>query len=200
MCKTFVLHLDKIGYVLWSQSLLTRKSKTDGEKIRPNSSEFQGRRKYKNLGVPVLFGGHNLAPLAEIRLTDLPKSGGAMAPTAPTGTTPLSLYVQLKTRLYGGASATLDFARHRSKTCSFKIISSTPSFWNLPPVLVHSTFTTYSVHNARYKIAVIRILIAKADEVVYFYQNVVEGPKNTVNQTGYSEVVRNEYFGVIIPV
>ena len=37
--------------------------------------------------MPVLFGGHNLPPLAEIGLTDLPKSGGAMAPPVPPGTT-----------------------------------------------------------------------------------------------------------------
>ena len=30
--------------------------------------------------MPVLFGGHNLLPLVEIGLTDLPKSRGAMAP------------------------------------------------------------------------------------------------------------------------
>ena len=30
----------------------------------------------ENLGVPVSFGGHNLPPLVEIGLTDLPKSGG----------------------------------------------------------------------------------------------------------------------------
>ena len=29
----------------------------------------------ENPGVPVLFGGHNLLPLVEIGLTDLPKSG-----------------------------------------------------------------------------------------------------------------------------
>ena len=40
-------------------------------------------------GVPVLFGGHKLPPLVEIGLTDLPKSGGAMAPPAPPGTTGL---------------------------------------------------------------------------------------------------------------
>ena len=32
---------------------------------------------YQNPGVPVLFGWHNLSPLVEIGLTDLPKSGGA---------------------------------------------------------------------------------------------------------------------------
>ena len=31
----------------------------------------------ENPEVPVLFGGHNLPPLVEIGLTDLPKSGGA---------------------------------------------------------------------------------------------------------------------------
>ena len=39
----------------------------------------------ENLGVPVLFGGHNLPPF-EIGLTDLPKSRGTMVPLAPTGT------------------------------------------------------------------------------------------------------------------
>ena len=38
----------------------------------------------ENLGVPVLFGGHNLPHLVEIGLTDLPKS-----PPAPPGTTGL---------------------------------------------------------------------------------------------------------------
>ena len=47
----------------------------------------------ENLGVPVLFGGHNLPPLFEIGLTDLPKSGGAMALPAPPGTTGL-LYMR----------------------------------------------------------------------------------------------------------
>ena len=43
----------------------------------------------EDLGVSVLFGGHNLPPLVEIGLTDLPKSEGAMAPPAPPGTTGL---------------------------------------------------------------------------------------------------------------
>ena len=47
--------------------------------------------RFENSGVPVLFGGHNLPPpLVEIGLTNLPKSGGAMAPPAPSGTTPLN--------------------------------------------------------------------------------------------------------------
>ena len=43
----------------------------------------------KNPRVPVLFGGHNLPPLVEIGLTDLPKSECAVAPPASPGTTPL---------------------------------------------------------------------------------------------------------------
>ena len=39
--------------------------------------------KSENSGVTVLFGGHNLPTLVEIGLTDLPKSGDAMAPLAP---------------------------------------------------------------------------------------------------------------------
>jgi hypothetical protein len=34
--------------------------------------------KYENLGVPVLFCGHNLSSRVEIGLTDLPKSGSTM--------------------------------------------------------------------------------------------------------------------------
>ena len=37
----------------------------------------------------MLYGGHNLPSLVEIGLTDVPKSGGAMAPPAPPETTPL---------------------------------------------------------------------------------------------------------------
>jgi hypothetical protein len=44
---------------------------------------YKGRS--DNPGVPVLFGGHNLPPMVEIGLTDLPKSGGAMAPPGTTG-------------------------------------------------------------------------------------------------------------------
>ena len=40
-------------------------------------------------GVPVVMWGHNLPSLLEIGLTDVPKSGGAMAPPAPPGTTGL---------------------------------------------------------------------------------------------------------------
>ena len=39
----------------------------------------------ENPGVPVLFGGHNMPPLVEIGLSDLSKSGRAMAPLAPPG-------------------------------------------------------------------------------------------------------------------
>ena len=44
----------------------------------------------ENPGEPVLFSGHNLPPLVEIGLTDLPKSVGAMALLAPPGTTGLT--------------------------------------------------------------------------------------------------------------
>ena len=54
-----------------------------------NMDRVEGRP--ENLGVPVLFGGHNLPLLVEIGLTDLPKSVGAMAPLAPPGTTPLAV-------------------------------------------------------------------------------------------------------------
>ena len=40
--------------------------------------------------------GYNLPPLVEIGLTDLPKSGGAMTPPAPPGTTGLYKYTNWK--------------------------------------------------------------------------------------------------------
>ena len=49
----------------------------------------------ENPGVPVLFGGHKLPPLFEIGLTDLPKSGGAMALSATPGAIPLSIFLLL---------------------------------------------------------------------------------------------------------
>ena len=57
----------------------------------------------ENPVVPVSFGGHNLPPLVEIELTDLPKSGGAMAPTVSPGTTGLGSWkwqVLLTCRVY----------------------------------------------------------------------------------------------------
>ena len=53
---------------------------------------FRDVGKSENLWVPVSFGGNNLSPLVEIGLTDLPKSGGAMA---TPGTTPM-LFSKLK--------------------------------------------------------------------------------------------------------
>ena len=48
--------------------------------------------RFEKSGVPVLFGGHNMpTPLVVIGLTNLPKFGGAMAPTAHPGTTPLNI-------------------------------------------------------------------------------------------------------------
>ena len=46
--------------------------------------------KSENPGVPLLFAGHNLPPLVEIGLTDLPKSEGVMGPPEPPGTTGLA--------------------------------------------------------------------------------------------------------------
>ena len=57
------------------------------EMIKPLYSRAVGRS--ENPGVPVLFGGHNLPHFVERGLTNLPKSGGAMAPPAPPGTTGL---------------------------------------------------------------------------------------------------------------
>ena len=42
-------------------------------------------KRSENPGVPVLFGGLYLPSLAEIKLTDLPKSGGAREPPGTPG-------------------------------------------------------------------------------------------------------------------
>ena len=55
-----------------------------------SSSNFRAVGRSENPGVPLLFGGHNLPPLVEIGLTDLPKFGGAMALPEPPGTTGLN--------------------------------------------------------------------------------------------------------------
>ena len=46
----------------------------------------------ENPGVPVLYGGHNLPPLVEIRLTDLPKFGGG-TPDTPRDDRPVYLTI-----------------------------------------------------------------------------------------------------------
>ena len=42
--------------------------------------QYRAVGRYETPGVALLFGGHNLPPLVEIGLTDLPKSGGARHP------------------------------------------------------------------------------------------------------------------------
>ena len=51
--------------------------------------------KSENLDVPVVIRGHNLSPLVEIGLTDLPKSRCAMAHPAHPGTTGLKSKVEI---------------------------------------------------------------------------------------------------------
>ena len=53
----------------------------------------------ENPGVPVLFGGHNLSPLVEVGLTDLPKSGGAMVAPEPPGITGLLITLKVNPNL-----------------------------------------------------------------------------------------------------
>ena len=50
----------------------------------------------ENRGVPIVMWGHNGPPLVDIGLVDLPKSGSAMAPPAPPGTTGLHINHQPK--------------------------------------------------------------------------------------------------------
>ena len=66
--------------------------KVDFEHLSANELiMFRAVGRSENPDVPVSFGGHNLSPLVEIGLTDLPKYGGAMAPPAPLGTSGLML-------------------------------------------------------------------------------------------------------------
>ena len=77
----------------------------------------------ENPGVPVLFGGYNLPLLVEIGLTDLPKSGGAMASPAPPGNTGLTLTMfELKSNSIDLAStknAKLQIAKAMKQKCIF---------------------------------------------------------------------------------
>ena len=56
---------------------------------KKGSRFFRAVGRSENPGVPVLFGGNNLPPLVDTGLTDLQKSGGAMATPAPPETTGL---------------------------------------------------------------------------------------------------------------
>ena len=70
----------------------TRESPQANEQTKENIGLGRINRvvgRSENSGVPVLFGGHNLPPLVEIGLTDLPKFGVVMAPLASPGTTGL---------------------------------------------------------------------------------------------------------------
>ena len=44
---------------------------------------FRAVARSENPGGLVVLGGENVSPLVEIGLTDLPKTGGAQAPSAP---------------------------------------------------------------------------------------------------------------------
>ena len=66
--------------------VLSRSLKVISDKSSRTVAYCRAVGRSKNPGVPVLFGGRNLPHLVEIGLTDLPKSGGAMALPAPLGT------------------------------------------------------------------------------------------------------------------
>ena len=53
------------------------------------SNHTRAVRRSENPNVPVVIRWVLSVPLVEIGLTDVPKSGGAMAPPVPAGTTPL---------------------------------------------------------------------------------------------------------------
>ena len=69
------------------KKVISNSDKTSEKDYNIDLSRAVGRS--ENPGVPVLFDGHNLPPLVGTGLTDLPKSGGAMKPPAPPGTTGL---------------------------------------------------------------------------------------------------------------
>ena len=69
----------------------------------PLHSRAVGRS--ENPGVPVLFCGHNIPPLVETGLTDLPKSGGSMASWHPQGRRVCIVDTTFKGKVSGG----LDF-------------------------------------------------------------------------------------------
>ena len=78
-------------------------------------------------GVPLLFGGHILPPQVEIGLTDLPKSGGTMAPPAPPETTPPFKEVQ-----WGPKLATYQVTIHNTHTqpkCKYVHYEKANSNW-----------------------------------------------------------------------
>ena len=76
--------------------LFTYRFKFEGAIQEFSTIHFRAVARSENPWVPVLFGGHNLSPLVEIGLTDLPKSGCAMAHPAHPGTTGLHLeYVKM---------------------------------------------------------------------------------------------------------
>ena len=51
--------------------------------------DIRGVSGFLRVGGQVVMGGNNVSPLVEIGLTDLPKSGGAIATPAPPSLTPL---------------------------------------------------------------------------------------------------------------
>ena len=65
-----------------------------GRLFKPHRYRAVGRS--ENPGVPVLFGGYNLV---EIGLTDLPKSGFAMAPRAPARNSTPEVYIFIEDTL-----------------------------------------------------------------------------------------------------
>ena len=64
------------------------------------SGQYRAVGRYENPGVPLIFGGHNVPPLVEIGLTDLPKSGGT---PGTLGTTPLHTALYLCEKEWWGA-------------------------------------------------------------------------------------------------
>ena len=92
------LGLDQTEHMdIWSEPYSTKHQNCSDRKSL--YSRIIGRS--ENPGVPVLFGGHNLPPLIEIRLSDLPKSGGAMATPAFPDITGLDFFFFMEPKKIG---------------------------------------------------------------------------------------------------
>ena len=83
------------------------------------SIKYRAVRRSENPGVRVFFGGHNLSPLVEIWLTDLP--------LAPPGTTPLK-YISTCSTIYQISSNVSNSAHLDSS--HFNILIFQPNVWN----------------------------------------------------------------------
>ena len=104
-------------------------------------------RRSENPEVPVLFGGHNLPPLVEIGLTDLPKSGGAMGPPAPPrDDTPAMQHGSTILVVHGSAGQTVHNPKRREISCWGATKSRWSCSWRL--YIYYTPLTAADVHTS----------------------------------------------------